>query len=222
MYLLLSMLAALVVLLPADVCADPSVGRFVRIDGRINIERPGNGTVVPGISGGEVFAGDVIVTDKDSRAQIAFIDNSFAYIAPGSKVMVMQYYINKTYTGEDRRKAFINLLEGMVRTIVRKYTGEGSVFIVETPTASARTQNADFIISFSRSVTGLSVLEGDVAVRNLSSYVIGEVLLRPNQTSVIKENLPPSQPDTLIPAQRKEYLRDTMGYKTEQTQKGVK
>lgn len=211
-----------VILMPMNLYADSSAGRFTHIDGKVNIQRPGAGKLIPVDRGDEISIGDTVVTGAGSHAHVAFVDKSFVYMAPNSRLMVTHYSLTKIYTGDERRKAVLNLMEGKIRAIAKGYAVWDSDFIVETPTTSASAREADFVIAATPSETNVAVLNGRVTVKNISSFIVGEMFLRQNQSSAVKKNLPPAQPVTLTLEQRIGHIKEIMGHGIDRTQKGVK
>jgi hypothetical protein len=66
------------------------VGRFIQVQGQVEVVRGGK-TAVPVKVGDGVEPREVISTGSDSRAQVRLADDSLVTIAPGSSIVVQDF-----------------------------------------------------------------------------------------------------------------------------------
>lgn len=88
----------------------------------------------------EVFNGDTLVTEKNSRITLQMKDKSMVTLTAQSKMVIDRSVYNHE---ADRRDTKLQLLLGRLRTIVSKVTGESS-YLIKTPTAVAGARGTDF------------------------------------------------------------------------------
>lgn len=189
--------------------ADTKVGAISFVKGKVYIKKPGKEKLVSAGAGAGIFTGDIISTSAGSKARIIFIDGSFVDIASNSKLMITLYFFSK---GENRRKAVILLMKGKLRAIAYKnYKGKGSTFIIKTSSAIIQTNRADLVVTATPAETEVAVLERSVSLKNVSKLVIGEISLKQNQSSTVKEGMPPTYPVPVTFQQKKQYIRETTG-----------
>lgn len=101
-------------LAPAAVQAAPAAGEVVHLSGTLSVSRPDGSLLVLGQKS-EVFPGDVLLTQKDSYAQINFKDGSSLTMRPLTQVRVDSF----SYVAErpEADNAFFRLLKGGLRTV---------------------------------------------------------------------------------------------------------
>jgi hypothetical protein len=78
---------------------------------------------------GDVFQGDVIVTDPRGQAQIQFVDDTRFVVGPNSRVVIDEFVFNSDGTAQD---VALNTLKGTFRFISGKSPHE--VYSIHTPT----------------------------------------------------------------------------------------
>jgi hypothetical protein len=89
-----------------------------------------------------VFAGDTLITEKDSRVTVLMQDNSVLSLAAQSKLVIDQAELQP----EGRRDTKLKLLLGRVRAVVSKLAGKNS-FTIRTPTLLAGVRGTDFAVA---------------------------------------------------------------------------
>jgi len=187
--------------------AEPTVGEITFASGSVDIMRGGMLTV-HATAGSRVYKGDVIKTGDNSKAEITMPDESTLYLGARSKMEMKEYSINRA---DGNRNGLIKALSGKIRFAVAKIirVGAGGLgswkktnFSIETPTAIAGVRGTDFVIIVSEGRTRIVVFEGNVAARNISSLIRGEVMIGPNQSSNVRRDSAPSRPAALSPGNR--------------------
>lgn len=109
---------------------------------------------------------DIILTEKDSEAQIAFDDGNISNVQANSKLKIQQYDKSDKKDG----KAILDLLSGKIRTQVnKKYDGKNSYFQVKTKAAVAGVRGTDFVVTYQvidqqKIETKVETLEGRVVL----------------------------------------------------------
>lgn len=153
----------------------------------------------------EVFVGDKIAADEGASARLSFIDGSFVNVGGNGAVRVIQYIYEPA---ANRLKVYIKALKGRARFIQYKRMAPGSVFIVESATAIVSASAADFVVASFDEKTSVAALEGAVSVRNTNNLMVGRVTLQMNRKTVVAVKTPPSSPEAIAPAERKELTRE--------------
>jgi hypothetical protein len=95
--------------------ADEPIARFGEIHGVVSVQRAVAGRFVLAVRGAALSEGDVVVSEKDSLAQIVFSDGSQIALRPNSRLSITQYHYDKDQPREDHM--LLDLLRGGLRTI---------------------------------------------------------------------------------------------------------
>jgi len=134
-----------------------SVGRITRVEGRVDVLKPGR-TAVSAVSPGDsVDVGDIYRAKTNGRAEITFFNKNILRIAPATRVQISRY------SSEGNRSNQIMKLErGRVEAIsgeefLKKVSSfaEGNKFEVHTPNAVAGIRGSGMTVGFARMITGL-------------------------------------------------------------------
>ncbi len=142
--------------LPFVVNAAP-IGTVTRIEGRVDVLKPGQ-RVVKSVSPGDgVDVGDIYRAKTKSGAEITFFNKNILRIAAGTRVQISQY------SSEGNRSSQIMKLErGRVEAVsgeefLKKVSSfaEGNKFEVHTPNAVAGIRGSGMTVGFAQMVTGL-------------------------------------------------------------------
>jgi len=181
------------------------VGRLTVIDGSVTIRKTGAEKVFSASVGDNIFVGDVLNTNKGSRAQIVLTDDSSVNMSSGTALRVNQYAFE---IENNRRTAIVKLLEGKARFVVYKQRNIGSAFRVQTGHAEITAGSADFVAVVSPEETEVVVLDGGVSVKNVLYLTVGEIRVETNQKTVVKEKIQPSEPIVITSQQRRTYGKD--------------
>jgi hypothetical protein len=183
-----------------------AVATVSSIHGTVSIKKPGREKAVSASRGEDISVGDDIVTGTGSAVQVTFSDGSFANLFERSSLRVNQYAFDPD---SSRRTALIRVMNGRARFVVPRPGGKGSRFIVETETATITPSMVnDFGVQVGDAETEVVALSSSVVVKNIKTFVVGQVSLGINQKTIIPVNRTPSQPEILSPGERKAYTRD--------------
>lgn len=109
------------------------VGRFILVEGEVEVlpqsRPPAKAVKVQD----EVFKGDQVRTRVQSRAQVRFVDDTVVTISPSSSVIIEDYWFDP---GKGFREAVLHLLRGLSYTVVNRILQtEKPDFLLKTQTA---------------------------------------------------------------------------------------
>lgn len=120
------------------------IGSITAIEGEVWLEHEGEKALYPAILGDSVYLKDHIQTEKDSRVQILFQDESLLNLAENTMIQIMEHIYSPE---ENRWLVVIQVLMGRVRGIVGRYfTGPGSRYIISTPTDTIEVEHGRFVV----------------------------------------------------------------------------
>lgn len=129
----LALAGLLVLVLPALGAEAATVGRFVEVQGPVEVLKGGKPPAAPAKLNDGLEPGDVVRTKSTARAQIQFVDDSTITIAPGSRVAVEEFFFDAS---KGQRRAVLEVLRGLVKTVVtRLYRLDEPDFLMKTQTA---------------------------------------------------------------------------------------
>jgi hypothetical protein len=168
------------------------VGKFVEVEGRVDLLRGGKLPAMTAKLQDQVEEGDIIRTKSDARAEIRFLDESSITMAPGSRLAIEKY----TYDAAlEQRQAVLQLFMGLVHTAVKKiYPGKEPDFILKTQTSVIGVRGTDWYSVLGINVTDIYNGSGKTEVRNIYPEVPGKVELQGMEFSRVALNLPPTLP----------------------------
>jgi|GEM_PF-2202809 len=146
--------------------------------------------------GAGVLFEDTYQTQKKSKVQILFRDDTVLNIAEKSTIQITEHFYNPS---KGIRKGALRLLDGTIRALVGKlFAGMGSQFEIHTPTAVAAARGTYFIVSVDMvnnlPVTTLIALGGTVDVFNKDPDIVGTVHLAQGFYTTVQGGKPPSPP----------------------------
>jgi len=178
---------------------DQPIGSITSLEGEVYLYHKGEkGEVlqeVRAVLGDAIYLCDHILTEKLSRVQILFDDESLLNLAEETYIQITEH----VYSPEkNRRSSIFRLMVGKVRAIVGRYfAGAGSGFAVNTPTAIIGVRGTHFVVDATRAdeTTVICVDTGlDLAVRNAMEEVSGEVILTGGMMTRVLEGRAPTPP----------------------------
>lgn len=186
------------------------VGKFVQVEGRVDVLREGKSVAAPVKPGDNVSMGDVVRTKSDGKAEILFNDGTNLKLAPETRIKIDEYTFNQDNT---RSKAFLNLLRGKVRAVVSKtknlpVSTSSSSFNVQTPTAVAGVRGTDFFVFYDRGMTGVVFKEGLGFFYNRAMPEKIVNIRAGNISFVLRANTPPTPPRRATDAELSQHLKD--------------
>ncbi len=198
-------LLVLVLVMPAGLKA-ATVGRFVQVEGQVDLLKGGQLPVTKAAVQQPVDQGDVVRTKASSRAQIQFVDETVLTIGPSSRVAIEDYVFD---AAQGKRSATIEIFRGLVQTVVKKiYQMEEPDFVVKTHTSVLGVRgtkwytqllptSTDVYTEEAGSVTKLGAQPSSKAgleVKNIFPEIPGSVILKAMQFTRVAMDLPPTLP----------------------------
>jgi len=122
--------------------ASAQIARIKHSAGNAAIERGSNR--LPAVPGRQLFAGDRLVTGKDGRISLSFIDNTRFAIGPNSSVSVSEFQYDRTR----QRGSFLTKVDrGSLAVVSGKIAKSGpDAMKVRTPNTLLGVRGTKFII----------------------------------------------------------------------------
>lgn len=122
-----------------------------------------------------VHTGEVVITGKDSRAQIRFIDGALLTLEPGSELSIEEYNYQDETGAPDQ--VLMRLVKGGLRTVTGAIgKSNQKAYRLDTPLATIGIRGTMFAVTLDRATGALEVIvdEGRVEVLNqFGSLLIG-------------------------------------------------
>ena len=175
------------------------IGSISAIEGEVYLSHKGDTAAFQAIFGDSIYLYDHIQTEKRSRVQILFQDESLLNLAEDTYIQITEHIYSPA---ENRRSSVFRLLMGKARAIVGRYfRGAGSRFKVSTPTAIIGVRGTHFIVdaTLTDETTVVCIDSSpDLVVRNIQEEVAGEVTLTTGQMTRVLEGMSPALP-TAVP-----------------------
>ncbi len=140
-----AILANLVMASPVQAQQDPEA-RFGEVQGVVSVLRTSVGHFTLAARGAALGEGDVIITEKDSFAQVVFSDGSQIALRPNSRLAVTRYHYDKAAPKEDHM--LLDLLRGGLRTVtglIGKRGDRSAYSLTVGVTATIGIRGTDFV-----------------------------------------------------------------------------
>jgi len=138
------------------------VGKITRVEGRVDVLKPGERVVRSVSLGDSVDVGDIYRAKTMSGAEITFLNKNIVRIAPGTRMQVGQYSDDGTRSNQvmklERGKVEARSSEEFVKKV--SSFAEGNRFEVHTPNAVAGIRGSGMTVAFAQMVTGLFFATG--------------------------------------------------------------
>ena len=174
---------------------DESIGSITAIEGEVYLSHRGDTAAFPAMLGDPIYLYDHIQTEKQSRVQLLFEDESLLNLAENTYIQITEHIYSPE---ENRRSSVFRIMMGKVRAIVGRYfRGAGSRYKVSTPTAIIGVRGTHFVVDATLSdETTVVCMDSatDLVVRNIEEDVPGEVILTTGLMTKVLEGIPPSLP----------------------------
>ncbi len=181
--------------------AQTSAGSISAIHGKVMLTRTGK--TIPAAYGTQIQVGDQMVTEPASNVTVTLADGSQLGLDESSTMVIDENMLNRDGS---RAATSINLLGGLLHSIVRHAPGNAPNYVVHTPNAAAAARGTDYDTDYHKDVddkehqgcheyTDVSVREGEVEVTNTQNPGAGSVKLKKGQKTRIRcaaMPLPPS------------------------------
>jgi len=169
-----------------------AAGSVSAVHGKVTIARTGKTLVAA--YGTPVQVGDQILTASGSNVTVTLADGSQLGLEESSTIVVDRNDLNPDGS---RAATSINLLGGMLHSVVRHAPGNAPNYQVYTPNASAAARGTDYDTDYQKGVedkddkgcreyTDVSVNEGVVEVTNTKNPNAGSVKLKKGQKTRIR------------------------------------
>ncbi|WP_244237215.1 FecR family protein [Corallococcus llansteffanensis] len=170
----------------------PAVARIRTAHGPVSVG-PDEAALKPRGVGDALYAGDLVVTGREGRAELSLADGSGVHLSPASAVRLGTLEL----TAERQRKVLLELVRGTVETQAAP-GGAGSVFEVRTRGAVAGVRGTRFrVVQQEDGTSRVETLEGKVA---LGVVERGSVDVGAGQGSRAKPAQAPEAPRALLAA----------------------
>ena len=132
-------------LTPAGAQQEPEA-RFGEVQGVVSVLRTSAGHFTLAARGAALGEGDVVITEKESFAQVVFSDGSQIALRPNSRLAVTRYHYDKAAPAEDHM--LLNLLRGGLRTVtglIGKRNDRSAYSLTVGVTATIGIRGTDFV-----------------------------------------------------------------------------
>lgn len=194
------LLVVQVCVLMAAVQGQAAVGRFIQVQGRVDLLRQGELPATPAELHGEVEVGDIVRTKSASRAQIQFVDDTLVTIGPESRIAIEKYLFDAR---KGQRQAVLQVFLGLVKTVVSKlYQVDRPDFILKTHTAVMGVRGTEWLAFLLPNRTDIYVYEagaGGLEVRNIFPEIKGVALVESGHYTQVRAGQPPTPPVPFAP-----------------------
>jgi len=121
------------------------IGSITAIEGEVYLGHEGKPALLEAMLSDPIYLGEHIRTEKQSRVQILFEDESVLNLAENTTIHITEHIYSPE---ENRRSVVIRILMGRVRGVVGRYfTGPGSRYIISTPTDTIAVEHGRFVVS---------------------------------------------------------------------------
>jgi hypothetical protein len=174
------------------------VGRFIQVQGQVEVLRGGKTTVAVKV-GDSVEPLDVIRTRSDSRVQLRFADDSLVTMAPDSSLVVQEFLYN---AAKSQRRAMLLVSRGLAHVDINRIPkGEQPDFLIKTHTAVLGAPNARFFVLPGADFTCAFNEAGLLEATNVLPSVQKKTVLKGMEYGFIKARTEPTEPIKLTPKQ---------------------
>lgn len=144
------------------------IGKFSKVEGKVDVLKDGELPAIPAKAGDKVFLKNVIRTKSNSKAEILFSDGNILKIDQRSRIDISEY------VSEDAKgKRIIKLPRGKVEATVMPKLAEqiqaspkAHSFEIHTPNAVAGVRGTKYRVLHIGNITWVFVFEGSVNVYN--------------------------------------------------------
>jgi len=171
------------------------VGRFLSIEGQVDLLKGGKLPAMAAKVTDPVDLKDVIRTKSRSRAQVLFVDDTTITLAPESRVAVADYFYDRD---KGVRRTLVQVFQGLAHTVVKQVLqAQEPDFIMQTHTVVIGVRGTEWYTLILPSLTTVFNIEGLLDLRSSNPRVAGSLLLPALQFSEIRLDQPPGAPRDL-------------------------
>jgi len=174
------------------------IGRFLHLEGQVDLLKGGKIPAVAAKITTPVEAGDVIRTKSKSRAQVLFVDDTVLTLAPESQVAVADYLYDQD---QGRRRALLRVFRGLAHTVVKKILVlEAPDFLMQTQTVVIGVRGTEWYTLILPNRTNVYNIQGLLELRSTNRDILGSILLESLQYREIRRDEPPGPAQEITPA----------------------
>jgi len=174
------------------------VGRFTAVDGQVDLLKQGKLPAAPARVNDGVEPGDVIRTKSKGKAQVKFVDDSLVSLAPESRIAVADFVYD---ADKGQRRAVLRFFRGVIHTVVtRILKAQEPDFLMETHTAVMGVRGTENFTVLLPNTTGAYLIDGLLELRSNNPQILGTVLLKNLELSMIPLGQPPGMARPITPA----------------------
>ena len=185
------------------------VGRFIVVEGQVDLLKKGKVPALPARVNDGVEPGDVIRTKSTGRARVKFMDDSLVTLAPESRLAVADF-VYEADLGQ--RRAVLRYFKGVIHTLVpRLLKMPEPDFLMETHTAVMGVRGTENYTVLLPNATGAYLIDGLLELRSCNPEITDTVLLKNMEFSTILLGQAPTLPRPIHPGmlQMLQNLMDT-------------
>ncbi len=146
---------------PAQPC-EPVVGRFVSIEGKVELQRAGAASWEPASLNAPICQQDTLRAGRHSRAAIALINDAILRLDEGTTLRLVNI------TGVAEEPSLLDLLRGAIKSFSRK----PRLIKVTSPYLNGAIEGTEFQLQVLNDTATLTVLEGLVRAENPQGGVL--------------------------------------------------
>lgn len=173
--------------------SEPGAARFLSVHGDVLVEAVANSEPRKALAGATLQAGDIVRTQAEGHAAVAFFDGSVVSLHPESVLLlkVMRSYAAGLNTVR------VELTPGRAETRVRPPRGHASRFEIQTPAGITSVRGTDLRVSVpaDEKLARTEVLAGEVVVAGAGK----DVVVAAGYGTVVRVGQPPAPPVALLP-----------------------
>ena len=180
----------------------PSIGRVTSVLREATVTRADSREVLRVKLNGSVFFKDIYETQVGAQVRMLLDNDSVLSLGENTRLQITEHLYDPT-----QNQTVIELLNGMLRSLVGKLIAQGGRFEIHTPTAVAAVRGTYFVVwvlpeEGGKQVTRVANIgqEGAVEVRNAQSDVAGTTMLGPLQSTFVEAGRPPAPPTPIDPS----------------------
>ena len=196
-FLALSLLLTVLLAVPW-VARAAVVGRFVKVEGYVDLLKQGKLPAVPVKAQDGVEPGDVIRTKSKAKVQVQFVDDTFLTIAPESRVAIADYVFDPV---SRERRAVLKVFRGLTHTVVKRLLDvQEPDFTMHTLTAIIRVQGTQWYTLLKPNATYAFLPQGLLGISSINPNIPARLILKSGEFTRVLLDQPPGPARPFTPA----------------------
>lgn len=159
--LIIGLLISMTLTIYADPPLPTPIGRVIWVKGTLKAAMP-SGEIRNLQKMSVIYLQDTLSTDEQSRAEVAFTDNTLLTLGPSTKYQISQY---RYHPNEKKSisKYIVNFIQGSFRTITGVIAKQsGSAYEVETPVGTIGVRGTEYATYYKNNEMYIKVYKGVV------------------------------------------------------------